>query len=92
MGNGFFVVMENLNEINYENFFFIWVGLFVLDGDGNLINVVGYYFVGFFYDIDGILVVVDCGFFVVFVIVNVFDFFVVVEFIFIIVVWGNLLS
>ena len=58
-GNGLFVVTENPNETNYENFFFTRAGSFVPDGDGNLINAAGYYLAGFPYDIDGTLVAAD---------------------------------
>lgn len=91
-GNGLFVVTENPNETNYENFFFTRAGSFVPDGDGNLINAAGYYLAGFPYDIDGTLVAADRGSFAALTTVNVLDPSVVAESTSTIAVRGNLPS
>lgn len=92
VGNGFFIVFENVGEINYEKYFLMCVGLFLLDENGDLVNVVGYYFVGFLYDLDGNLQVVDCSFFVLMEMVNVGKLFLFVLVMQIVFVLGNFFS
>lgn len=70
----------------------IWVGLFFLDVDGNLVNVVGYYLNGFLYDGDGNFLGVDWSFFVLMEVVNVGIVIFVVDVIMLIDVFGNVLS
>ena len=60
-GNGFFVVTENPNDTNLDNFYFTRAGSFIPDGDGNLVNAAGYYLAGFPYDTDGNLIAADRG-------------------------------